>query len=53
LESIKEGKEKQAMMRIKSEDVRHLVETVWDLDLMKRVMIEMQLDVDKLPIGKL
>lgn len=37
----------------KDEGVKQLIAKAWDVDLMRQVMTEMQLDVEKLPMGKL
>lgn len=53
LSIIKESSEKNQITKFKDEQVQQLIAMAWDLDLMKAVMQEMCLDLEKLPMGKL
>ena len=50
--SIREGGDKFEC-RVKGEGVRALVEMAWDLGLMKKGMADMQIDTERVPMGKI
>jgi hypothetical protein len=51
MEKVKESEERYEVKV--EEGVREVVEDAWEFETMKRVMGEMNIDVERLPIGKL
>jgi hypothetical protein len=51
MELVKESWEKYTVGV--EEEVRQVVKEAWDFETMKRVMSEMNIDVERLPLGKL
>jgi len=53
LQLIASGNSRSNPTKIPSPEVAQIVESAWDLNLMKKVFVDLNLDVDRLPLGKL
>jgi|LauGreDrversion4_2_1035121.scaffolds.fasta_scaffold177878_1 hypothetical protein len=50
---ISEGNQRSNPAKIASPEVAMIVQRAWDINLMKKVMADLNLDVERLPLGKL
>lgn len=53
LQLIAEGNSKSNPSKIPSPEVTLIVQSSWDLKLMKKVLADLNIDVERLPLGKL
>ncbi len=53
LQLIVEGNSKSNPSKIPSPEVTLIVQSSWDLKLMKKVLADLNIDVERLPLGKL
>ena len=50
---ISEGNQRSNPAKTATPEVAMIVQRAWDINLMKKVMADLNLDVERLPLGKL